>query len=155
MKRYFASLAIFAIFMALGCVATVVAYAAVLLVLWFILSQFGVSDLYWWTPLAGTGLVFFVALLTALRDRLPDITQLTWDSGTTEDAPSQFDYPGPLGRFWNVNPLGTQSVASIGAVGAVLLGMGPSLFITAFVCAIEEWTAHGEHDSGGNGGQRH
>lgn len=138
MSRIGIAITLFLVFMLLAVITTAVTYAMVFGVIWFIGSSFGLLERYSWAPLAGTCLVFIMGIITAIRNRIPDITRLKWDSGTTQDCPSPVHFRGKGGRLWNMNPLGSQSVSSIGAIGGAMLCAGPSLAISAFVSAIEE-----------------
>ena len=126
------------LFMTLAVITTAVTYAIVYSVIWFIGFSFGLPERYSWVPAVGTGVVFLIGLSTAIRNRIPDITQLKWDSGAAQDCPSPIHWYGEGCRLWNMNPLGPQSVTSIGAIGGAFLCAGPSLAISAFVSAIEE-----------------
>jgi hypothetical protein len=130
------AVALFLMFMFLAAVTTVTTYAMVYGVIWYIGSSFEIPDRYSWVPLAGTCIVFLMGLVTTIRNRMPDITSLKWDSGTTDDCPSKVYIPRKGGRLWNMNPLGPQSVLSIGAIGGAILCAGPSFAITAFSTAI-------------------
>lgn len=138
MNRIVIALVMFLVFMTLAVVTTAIGYAMVYGTIWFIGSSFGLPDRYSWVPTAGTCFVYLTSLVTAIRNRIPDITRLKWDSGTAQECPSQVYWPRRGGRLWNMNPLGPQSVASIGAIGGAILCAGPSLTITAFVTAAEE-----------------
>jgi len=138
MKRMGMAIALFLMFTLLAAVTTAVTYAMVFGVIWFIGFSFRLPNRYSWVPLVGTCAVFVIGLVTAIRNRIPDIAGLKWDSGTPEGCPSKVDVWGGGGRMWNVNPLGAQSVSSIAAIGGAILCAGPSLAISAFVTAIEE-----------------
>ncbi len=129
---------LFLLFMVLAVMTTAITYAIVFGVIWWIGSALELPEHYHWVPSAGTGVVFLIALLAAIRNRIPDIARLKWDSGTTQDCPSPIHWYGRGGRLWNMNPLGPQSVASMGAIGGAVLCAGPSLAVSAFVSAIEE-----------------
>jgi len=136
MNRIGVALGVFLVFMLMSIVCTVVVYFMVFVVISRLASTCGLADGYSWLPLAGTILVFLVAVVTVIRNRAPEITRLKWDSGTSEDGPSQVSLHGWGGRFWNVNPLGPQSISSIGAIGGAILCAGPSLAVSAFVAAV-------------------
>lgn len=132
------ALPLFAIFMLLSAFVTAVVYTIVYVVIFSIVLLLDPSNRYSWIPLVGTILVFLIGLITAIRNRTPDITSLEWDSGTIEDAPSRHYLPGKGGRLWNMNPCGPRSIGSIGAIGGAFLCYGQSLAVTAFVSAAEE-----------------
>lgn len=138
MNKIAIAIAVFLLFMITAVITTAVTYAMVYGLIWFIGSSFGLPDRYSWVPMVGTGAVFVIGLLTAIRNRIPDITRLDWDSGTTQDCPSAIRWYRKGGRLWNMNPLGPLSVASIGAIGGAVLCAGPSLAVSAFISAIEE-----------------
>ena len=138
MKRILTALMVFLLFMTLSVVTSFMTYFVVFGVIFFVAFTFHLSDNYSWLPLTGTCLVFVIGLVTAIRNRIPDITRLKWDSGTIQDCPSPVYIPRGGGRLWNMNPLGPQSVASIAAIGGAILCAGPSLAISAFISALEE-----------------
>jgi len=125
--------------MALAILCTAVVYLMLYGVVAWISWSFDLPARDSWVPLVVTGVVFLVALVTAIRNRLPDITHLSWDSGASEESPSRVFVPGEGGYLWNVNPLGPQSIGSIASIGAALFCAGPSLAITAVVTAVDEW----------------
>lgn len=149
MKRISPALPLFAIFMLLSAFVTAVVYAIVYVVIYLIASLLGPLDRYLWIPPVGTILVFLIGLITAIRNRTPDITSLEWDSGTIEDSPSRHYLPGKGGRLWNVNPCGPRSIGSIGAIGGAFLSYGQSLAVTAFVAAAEEWRKNSQQSADG------
>jgi hypothetical protein len=138
MKKISKVIALFVIFAVLALVTTAVTYAMVYGVIWFISSLYGLPDRCSWVPSAGTGIVFLIGLATALRNQIPDITRIKWDSGTTENCPSTVSMHRKGGRLWNMNPLGPQSITSIASIGGAILCYGPSLAIVGILTIIEE-----------------
>jgi hypothetical protein len=124
-------------FMALALAVIALTYGIACAVLWLLGHSFGLPERYWWAPLAGTGLLLLIAVVTVVRKRIPDITRLKWDSGTIQDSPSRVGLIGFGGRLWNVNPVGPRSVASAGKIGGAFLCAGPSLAITALLMAAD------------------
>jgi len=124
--------------MILAIIVTTITYLMLYGVISFICSSFCLPEHYSWVPFAGTCMVFLIGLIMAIRDRLPDLTRIKWDSGTTQDCPSDVNCYGKGSHLWNMNPLRPQSVASIGLIGGAFLCAGPSLTISAFVTAIKE-----------------
>jgi hypothetical protein len=149
MKNIGKALALFLMFAVMATFTTAITYAMVYGVIWYLGFSFGLPARYAWAPLVGTCVVFLIGLATALRNQIPDITRLKWDSGTTDDCPSRVSIPGEGGRLWNMNPLGPQSVASVGAIGGAILCAGPSLAISAFIVARGELKKDSQQASGG------
>lgn len=137
-KRSAMAMTVLFFFGGLALVITAVVYVVLFGIFHWLADEFSLPDRFSWIPLAVTALFFLVAVITAVRDRLPDLQGLVWDSATSEDAPSRIQIEGYGGRFWNVNPLGHQTLKSTASVAAIILGFGPSLMISAIVAAIAE-----------------
>ena len=139
MSRFFCAASMFLFFGFLAVVCSALTYAILYAVAGLVVHAFGLSATWSWIPIAFTAFVFVVGVVAAVRRRLPEISRLRWDSGTVEDSPSRTRISGAGGQFWNVNPLGPQSLGSVASLGAIFLCLGPSLAITAVVSAAEEW----------------
>lgn len=116
----------------------------------WIFSSFGILGRFPWGPLALTVFVFLVALLTTIRKRIPDLTAVSWDSATRDEAPSPVYIPSRGGRLWNVNPIGLQTMGSIAAIGSGLFCLGPSIAIMAITSLIEETRKNSQSSEGDN-----
>lgn len=145
MSRFIMAAVLFLVFMVLAIISTAFVYFLLYGLIVWICSSFGLPSGYSWLPLAITIFVFIIGVTTAIRRRLPDLAQLSWDSGTQQESPSRVYIPGEGGRLWNVNPLGPQSIGSIASIGAGFLCLGPSLAITAIVTAMEEMKKSNNH----------
>jgi hypothetical protein len=139
MSRLFCAASMFLFFGALAMVCCFFTYGILFTVVNLTAHALGLPATWSWIPIGFTALVFLVAVVTAIRHRLPEISRLSWDSGTVEDSPSRSRISGAGGQYWNVNPLGPQSLGSIASLGAMFLCLGPSLAITAVISAAEEW----------------
>ena len=129
---------LFLFFLSIAFICTVIPYFLLYAMIRWIFSSFSLLDSFPWAPWVLTLFVFLVALITTIRKRIPDITNLNWDSGTIEDAPSRRSIPGYGGRMWNVNPIGFQSMGSMASLCAALLCFGPSLAMTSILMVLED-----------------
>jgi len=139
MSRYIIPVVLFLLFMALAIFCTAVVYLIFYGVVVWISSSFDLPARYSWVPLVVTSGVFLIAVVTTIRNRIPDLTRLSWDSGSSEESPSRISVRGKGGYLWNVNPLGPQSIGSIASIGAAFFCAGPSLAITAVVTVVDKW----------------
>lgn len=139
----------FLFFMTLAAACTAASYLILYGILAWTISSFDVLERFPWMPLAVTVLVFLVALITTIRRQIPDLTNLSWDSGTREETPSRISISRKGGRFWNMNPLGPQSFGSIAAIGAGFLCLGPSIAMAAVISTLEELRSNRQQTRGG------
>ena len=150
MINYIIILAVFLIFMSFAAACTAASYFILYGIMVWILSSFDVLERAPSAPLVVTILVFLVAVITTIRRRIPDLTRLSWDSGTREDAPSGVYIPGKGGRLWNMNPLGSQSISSLAAIGSGFFCLGPSIAMTALISTVEELRTNSQQTGRGN-----
>lgn len=143
MNRYIRAAAAFFFLTCFGVICSAPVYLMFWGVIWWICDSFEVPDRFHWIPLAATALVFVSAVIASVRNQLPDLTELKWDSATTEDSPSRFSIQGKGGHLWNMNPLGPQSSSSMVAILALILGFGPSFLVNAVIFAVEEIRGNG------------
>ena len=138
MKHLGTAITLFLVFMTAAVITTAITYAILYGAICFIGDLFGIPARYPWAPFAATCTVYLISLATVIRKRVPDITQLKWDSGSTEDCPSSVNINGSFGRLWNMNPLGPRSIGSMGAICTAFVCIGPFLAVSAFQSAIQE-----------------
>jgi hypothetical protein len=137
MKNVFAAIMVFTIYMLLSIFATGLVYIGVFGLMLQLAMYLNLPHSLSWSPLAGTFLVFLIGVVTAIQKRIPEITNLKWDSGTTQDCPSKVYVPDGGGYLWNMNPLGPNSARSIVTLGGAILCFGPALAVAAFTNAVE------------------
>ncbi len=137
MKRLATAAALFLGLMFMAVIHTALVYSVVYGVAVLISYAFDLLSGHPWIPLATSVLVFLAGLVTAIRKRIPDLSHLSWDSGTAQECPSRVSLQGAGGYLWNMNPLGPRSAASIVAVCGALLCAGPALVVSAFAEVID------------------
>ena len=102
-----------------------------LLFMW-IVHIYDADEKYIWIAYVVSVAFFVIGCLLVYRNRSPRFSDISWDSGTSQDCPSDISIPGKGGSLWNVNPFGPQSANAIATLTLGVLCAGPAFFYAGF-----------------------
>jgi hypothetical protein len=136
--RYLAAAGYLIGFLLLAIICTAIPYGLLWVAIYVGSTSWGFSSHDTTIPNVAVAIIFAAALIDLFRGRRVDPTDLKWDSGTAESAPSRTSISGAGGSLWNMNPFGPNSILSTATVISAFLQWGPLLAIVGCKEACEQ-----------------
>ena len=81
---------------------------------------------------------FIAGTYSAYKNTISSVDDLSWNSGTIQDAPSSIRVRGHGGYLWNINPLGFDSIGSMAKVLTIVLCLPMGIFFAILKAGLIE-----------------